>query len=420
MNLKSLKILGLSVLTLLGLGVAVGLALSQPQLVQARAVRNAARRSVAAPSAVEPNAISLVTFTTGLNLPVSIAHANDSRLFVVQQSGQIRVIAPNGTLTPTPFLDISDRITDTYYEQGLLGLAFDPAYASNGHFYVHYTHRDSGDIKISRFSVTSNPNVADPNSEVNLLTIPHATYQNHNGGDLHFGPDGYLYIAVGDGGSSNDPENNAQRLDTWLGKILRVHVSNQVTYTVPASNPFTQTANARPEIWAFGLRNPWRFSFDRATGHMYIADVGQGVYEELDFQPAGVGGQNYGWRCYEGPIPTPDVNPCPSPTITYTPPVAWYDHSVGYVVTGGYVYRGSQQPGLQGFYFWADYATGLWWAIRPGNWYTVSLGQVLFGVSTFGEDAQGELYAADHSNGILYKIQGTLPAYFNHLPFVRK
>ncbi|TAE46171.1 MAG: hypothetical protein EAZ89_20620, partial [Bacteroidetes bacterium] len=245
--------------------------------------------------------LALAPLATGLNRPVDIASAGDSRLFVVEQRGTIQIINADGTMLTTPFLDIDARVNSTGNEQGLLGLVFHPNYALNGYFFVNYTRSPSGYTRVSRFQTTAaNPNIADPNSELVLLEIEQP-YENHNAGDLAFGPDGYLYIPMGDGGSGGDPGNRAQNGLTLLGKMIRIDVNAGFPYTIPPSNPFLNDPGVRDEVWSIGLRNPWRFSFDRLTGDMWIADVGQGIYEEINVEPAGsAGGLNYGWRCYEG------------------------------------------------------------------------------------------------------------------------
>ncbi|MCB9135323.1 MAG: PQQ-dependent sugar dehydrogenase, partial [Anaerolineales bacterium] len=268
--------------------------------------------------------ISLELFATGLSEPVSLANAGDSRLFVVEQEGIIRIVGPDGTVVGTPFLDITDRVEyGVGSEQGLLGLAFDPNFASNGYFYVNYTYCTISDCpdygaetnlytRISRFSVSADPNLANPASELVLISIQQP-YGEHNGGDINFGPDGYLYIGMGDGGNADDPENHAQYGGDLLGKMLRIDVDGgglppdcepTGNYTVPANNPFVGMADTCNEIWQMGTRNPWRFSFDQLTGDLYIADVGENGWEEVNFQPAGdSGGQNWGWRCYQGTHP---------------------------------------------------------------------------------------------------------------------
>ena len=357
--------------------------------------------------AAEPNVV-LQRVTGGLSLPVSITHAGDSRLFITQQGGRI-VIYDGTRVLPQPFLDVSSLIS-TGNERGLLSVAFDPHYAQNGRFYIDYTDRN-GDTVIARYNVSStNPNVADPSSRVQLLFIPQP-YPNHNGGQLQFGPDGYLYIGMGDGGSGGDPGNRAQNLSELLGKLLRIDVSG-ATYSVPPSNPFVTRANARGEIWAFGLRNPWRFSFDRASGDLWIADVGQGDWEEIDFQSAtSIGGENYGWRRMEGThCFTPSTN-CRDATMSL--PVIEYGHVAGACsVTGGYVYRGARYLGLQGTYIYGDYCNGvIWGARRDANGIVTSrvLTDAPFTISTFGEDVNGELFVADHQGGALYRVTDTAP-----------
>ncbi|MCS6781435.1 MAG: PQQ-dependent sugar dehydrogenase, partial [Geminicoccaceae bacterium] len=244
-------------------------------------------------------------------------------------------------------------------------MAFAPDYATNGRFYVYYVNV-AGDLVIARYHVSTNPDVADVNSEQIVLTIPHPIHNNHNGGQLAFGPnDGLLYIGPGDGGSGGDPPNNAQNPAQLLGKLLRINVEagNPVTYTIPTTNPFTQTSGYRGEIWALGLRNPWRFSFDRATGDLFIADVGQYAWEEVNYQPANSnGGQNYGWRCFEG---NADYNTsgC-GPRGNYTFPVSAYGRDQGCSVTGGYVYRGALYPNLTGRYLYSDFCSGRIWSLR--------------------------------------------------------
>ena len=244
--------------------------------------------------------IALNVYAGGFTRPVDIVNAGDSRLFIVEQRGIIKIIDGNGQVLSTPFLDIDARVGSQGNEQGLLGLAFHPDYANNGFFYVNYTN-NSGDTRIARFKVSAdNPNVADPNSEKLLLPVDQP-YSNHNAGDLTFGPDGYLYFGLGDGGSGGDPQNNGQTATAYLGKMLRIDVDNGDPYAIPPTNPFKDTDFYLDEIWATGLRNPWRFSFDRLTGDLWIGDVGQDAWEEIDFQPASsTGGENYGWRCYEG------------------------------------------------------------------------------------------------------------------------
>jgi glucose/arabinose dehydrogenase len=359
-------------------------------------------------SAVSPSVspqIALVPRFSGLTAPLAVTHAGDNtgNLYVVEQAGRIRVI-DNSTLLPTPFLDISARVLSGG-EQGLLGLAFPPGYATTGRFYVNYTRVPDGSTVIARFQVTANPDLADPNSEEMLLVIPQPA-ANHNGGQLAFGPgDGYLYVGMGDGGGGGDLSNNAQNDNVLLGKILRIDVeSGAVPYAIPPTNPFMQTPGARGEIWALGLRNPWRFSFDRQTGDLYIADVGQNLFEEVDFQPAASpGGENYGWRIMEGAhcFGDPACN-----TAGSVLPVAEYDHGQGCSITGGFVYRGQAYPRIQGVYLYADFCSGRLWGLKNDNtvWQNTLLLTEPHSISSFGEDEAGNLYAADLAAGIVYEI----------------
>jgi hypothetical protein len=350
---------------------------------------------------------------------VGIEHAGDgsNRLFLLDQAGRIRIY-DGTTLITTPFLDISGLVPPPATrgtEEGLLGLAFHPNYSSNGFFYVNYTNT-SGNIVVARYQASPpSGNVANPGSGTVLLTIPHPTFANHNGGQIRFGPDGYLYIATGDGGSGGDPSDNGQNLNTLLGKILRIDVNGASPYAIPPTNPFVNTAGA-DEIWSYGLRNPWRFTFDRQTGDMFIADVGQGDWEEIDFEPAATGGRNYGWRRMEGThcfIPSTNCN-----TGSLVLPIAEYPHNVegaflGCSVTGGFRYRGSTLTAHVGTYFFADYCTGRIWGATPngdGSWSSVELLDTNRNISTFGEDSAGNLYVGHHG-GELYRIvsAGALP-----------
>jgi uncharacterized repeat protein (TIGR01451 family) len=362
--------------------------------------------------------IELVEIKTGFNYPVHITHAGDNsgRLFVVEQDGLIRIIK-NGTLLATPFLNITGRVqfNGSNDEQGLLSVAFPPGYAGKHYVYVYYTN-NSGDNVVSRFFVSdpiNTPDQANPNSEQQVLYLDHPTNDNHNGGQLAFGPnDGYLYLGPGDGGSSNDPPNNAQTASTLLGKILRIDVEtgSPMTYTIPASNPFAQTAG-RDEIWALGVRNPWRFSFDQ-NGDLYIGDVGQNAREEIDFQPAAsVGGENYGWKILEGTICRPPTSNC-TPPASYVPPVAEYDHSLGCSVTGGHVYRGQTYYRMQGVYFYADFCSGRIWGLKfdGSSWQNLLLLDTPYNISSFGLDGAGNLYVvrrAGSGNGTIYQIVDT-------------
>ena len=339
----------------------------------------------------------------GFTKPLYLTHAGDGsgRLFVVEQAGRIMIIE-NGAMNPTPFLDIVSIVGSSGNEQGLLSVAFHPNYPENGRLFVDYTNQQ-GDTEIAQYTVSSDPNQADPNSGELLLTIDQP-YRNHNGGQLVFGPDGYLYIGMGDGGSANDPENRAQNLGALLGKILRLDVDNAAPYGVPADNPFVGNDQARPEIWSYGWRNPWRISFDRATGDMYVGDVGQNQYEEIDFEAAGApGGQNYGWRLMEG-LHCFNPSSCDPAALGLVLPVAEYDHGQGCSVTGGYAYRGQQFPNLDGIYFYGDYCTGLIWGLRreaDGSWSQAQLLSSDRRISSFGEDETGEVYLVDQSGAIL-------------------
>ncbi len=347
--------------------------------------------------------ITMQPLATGLGSVTSIVHAGDSRLFLTVQTG--RILVWNGSqILPAPFLDLSSLVS-CCGERGLLSVAFHPRYAQNGFLFVYYTDR-AGGIVIARYSVLAgSPNTVDPGSGVILLTIPHPNNANHNGGELQFGPDGYLYIGTGDGGSANDPPCNAQRDNVLLGKLLRIDVDTggPPFYRIPPTNPFVGRADALEEIWAKGLRNPWRFSFDRSTGDLWIADVGQSAREEIDFQPrSSPGGENYGWKIMEGTLcgvggnsgcPA-GVSPCNSPSFQY--PVFEYGHSGSGCtgsVTGGYLYRGALIPQLQGLYVYGDYCSGRIWAS----------GQLLAptapGLSTFGEDMSAELYLGTERGG---------------------
>lgn len=330
---------------------------------------------------------------SGLERPVDLQQADGSgHLFVIEKAGRIRIIE-NGGLLETPFLNIEDRVNESGNEMGLLGLAFHPNYAQNGYFFVNYTG-SGGDTFISRFQVSGDPNLANPSSEVNLLRVQQP-YQNHNGGTMQFGPDGYLYAGLGDGGLAGDPKGNGQKTNTMLGKILRLNVDSAEPYSVPADNPFGN------EIWVYGLRNPWRISFDKLTGDLYIGDVGQNQWEEIDYIPAGSpGGMNFGWdfregmHAYEGTAPA-----------GLTDPVTEYSHADGGCsVTGGYVYRGSM-PEWNGIYLFGDYCTGIVWGmIKSGDgWQVQRLFETDANITSFGQDEAGEVYLIGDGGGI-YKL----------------
>lgn len=349
--------------------------------------------------------IELELIVDGFDQPLGIQNSGDQRLFIVEKEGKIKIIQEDGTLSSTSFLDVSEKIT-TNGERGLLGLAFHPAYSENGFFYVNYTDLN-GNTRVSRFKVkTSDPNVADPESELEIISYDQPN-SNHNGGDILFGPDGYLYISSGDGGQSGDPANRAQSLNEYLGKILRIDVdspSGEKNYSIPEDNPFVNTPGARPEIWAYGLRNPWRFSIDTEKNNIWIADVGQADREEINRQPLDSAGLNYGWRCYEGSLPF-NTTDCP-PESELTFPVAEYSHDNGNCsITGGTVYRGMKYADMVGRYFFADYCSGMIAGLNEddsihiygnfdGQWVAI------------GEDVNKELYIADISGGKIYRIKG--------------
>ena len=392
MNRGCFNTRGFAVVVLLGLALGVGLL--------------GGRMSAAPPG--DPLVISLQPIATGLANPVGVTHAGDgsARLFINLQEGKI-VIYDGSQVLPTPFLDISSLVS-CCVERGLLGVAFHPNYENNGFFYVNYTDT-AGDTVVARYSVSADPNVADPGTASILLTQDQP-FANHNGGQLAFGPDGYLYIGLGDGGSGGDPQNNGQGLQTLLGKILRIDVDGGPPYAIPPDNPFVADPDALDEIWAYGLRNPWRFSFDRLTGDLLIGDVGQNLWEEVDLQPASsAGGENYGWRRMEG-------NHCFNPSTncndgTLTLPIIEYGHSGtdNCSVTGGYGYRGAPSSPAYGSYFYGDYCSGRIWGATDngdGTWTATELLDTPHLISTFGEDEAGEIYLAHHTSpdGVIYRL----------------
>ncbi len=359
--------------------------------------------------------ITLTQFATGLAVPVAIEHCGDDRLFIVEQSGRIQILDSNGVKNTTPFLTITDRVKYGG-EQGLLGVAFPPDFLTSGYFYVDYTSQPSGATRISRFRVSPlNPDTADRASEEILLTI-YQPYSNHNGGHVSFGPDGYLYIGMGDGGSGGDPGNRAQNPDSLLGKILRLAVDPTIPgYSIPPTNVFAgDTSLGRPEIYTLGMRNPWKYSFDRLTGDLWIADVGQNVYEEIDFQPAGTAsGLNYGWRCYEANTAY-STGGC-LPQSSYVAPVYNYAHTGGACsISGGYVYRGAKYSDMYGRYFYADYCVStIQMLSKNGTTYTnANLGTLggAASIVSFGEDKWGEMYCSGINSGIIYKFSSTICA----------
>ena len=342
--------------------------------------------------------VLLESFGPSFNSPVEIKNAGDERLFVVEKSGKIKILNQNGSVNSTPFLDIEDRVSTNANERGLLGLAFHPNYPENPFFFVNYTN-NSGATTISKFSVSANQDIAN-DSETILLEI-NQPYANHNGGCINFGPDGNLYIGMGDGGSGGDPQNYSQNTESLLGKMLRINV-NSGAYSIPENNPYGD------EIWSIGLRNPWKFSFDSLNGDLWIADVGQNEFEEINMVQNNPANINYGWRCYEGNEPY-NLSGCPDEGLTF--PVSTYSHySSGDFkcsITGGYVYRGNQISGLNGVYFFADYCSGeigLLSKNENDEWdMSLAFPNINGSWVSFGEDINGELYIASINGGV-YKI----------------
>jgi len=364
-----------------------------------------------AAGAVDLTGLRFELLTRDLDAATSITHAGDGRLFITLRAGRV-VIFENGQVSPTPFLDVTGRVRSAGGEQGLLGLAFHPDYPENGYFFVHYTREDNA-VVLARFEVGDGPDAADPASEKELLVVAQPTVI-HNGGQLAFGPDGFLYVALGDGGGANDPSCRGQDRSSLLGKLLRLDVDagpGQPPYHAPAAgNPFVGPLEGRDEIWAYGLRNPWRFSFDRETGDLYVGDVGQGLREEVNFQPAASpGGENYGWKVMEGSLCTNSTQGCGFPVPAcgspeFTAPIASYSHAQGCAVIGGYVYRGAAIPQLRGAYLFGDFCAGtIVAAERVGAaWQLQSFEQAFPGLRSFGEDAAGEVYLATGTT--LYRL----------------
>jgi glucose/arabinose dehydrogenase len=363
---------------------------------------------------------------TGLNQPVDIvAEPGSTRLFIVNQTGTIRIY--NGTsLVGGNFLDLTSIISGGG-ERGLLSMAFHPNYLSNHYFFVYYTNI-AGSIEIARYQRSAgSADAADFGSAQTILTIPHPSFANHNGGKLNFGPDGNLYFATGDGGDSNDPGNNSQNGNSLLGKMIRLNVDNFDTppyYTIPSNNPFTSDPAIRDEVWALGLRNPWRWSFDRANGDMWIADVGQGLNEEVNhLTPALSDSANYGWRCREGLSATPGITPACTPTLgTTVNPIFQYGHSNttgGFSITGGYVYRGSTYPALVGWYVTADYVSGNTWIVAPDG-FSRRQGGLASNIAGFGEANNGELFAVSRTGNSLLQVIVTAVLPVNLVKFTGK
>ena len=353
------------------------------------------------PAGAWPPTIALQHIADGFDRPLHITHAGDGsgRLFVVEKVGRIRIVR-DGQVLPEPFLDITDRVGSRANEQGLLSVAFHPRYRENGWLFVNYTDNNDGDTVVSRFEATGDR--ADPVSEQVVLTIGQP-FSNHNGGLIVFGPDGLLYIGMGDGGSAGDPLGAGQDRSTLLGKILRINVED-LPYTIPPDNPWADGVDGRQENWVIGVRNPWRFSFDRATGDLFIADVGQNRLEEVHLLRAGrIAGANLGWNVMEGDecFRRNDCN-----RDAFNLPIDVYPHSLGCSVTGGHVYRGAAFPALQGVYVFGDFCSGRIWGLRPSGaeWERVELLQSGLQIASFGEDEAGELYVAGYNNGVLYRI----------------
>jgi len=346
----------------------------------------------------------LVEFTTGLEAPVGIINSGDSRLFVIGQRGSVVIIDSAGNIDETPFIDLTN-IVEYGGERGLLGLAFHPDFVNNGYFYVNYIG-EGDSTHISRFkTLDGNPNMGNPVSELKMVSLKQP-YPNHNGGHIAFGPDGYLYIGFGDGGSQGDPQNRAQNQKTFLGKILRIDVNQGYPYAIPLSNPYINDTSWLGEIWALGFRNPWRFSFDLLTHELWIADVGQNQLEEINVQsPASAGGENYGWRCYEGDVIFNDDHCLGSQS--FVEPIYAYTHNPECSVIGGYVYRGKESSPFYGAYFFADYCSDkIWTLVNDGGiWTAEDFGEFSGNnFSAFGEDYKGELYIAGLASGTIYKI----------------
>ena len=351
-----------------------------------------------------PGALAVEIVASGLSDPLYLAAPpGDARLFVVEKAGRVRIVA-NGALVATPFLDLTAKVSKAS-EQGLLSIAFHPSYATNGLFYVYYTD-GAGDTRLVRYRVSSDPNRADT-ATASLVLAVDQPFANHNGGHQMFGPDGMLYIGLGDGGSGGDPMRNGQNLGSLLGKLLRIDVNGVQPYAIPPDNPFVGQAGARGEVWAFGLRNPWRFAFDRWDGLLYIADVGQNRWEEINAVAINAAGVNYGWNVMEA-SECYNASSCDRTGLTL--PVAEYGRADGCSVTGGFVYRGQRIPGLVGHYLYSDYCQGWLRSFRyeggqvsePREWPIGSVGQV----QSFGEDATGELYILSKNGNVYWIITG--------------
>lgn len=354
--------------------------------------------------------VRLDTFARGFVSPIDIANDGfTSRIFAAQQNGIIWALDSNGTKLDT-FIDLRTKV-QSGGEQGLLGFTFHPDFEHNGYFYTYYTKKNTTDNAVFRYKVSTNPNRAKIDSELLVITLLHPGQSNHNGGCIKFGKDGYLYVAVGDGGGGGDPNGNGQNKNVWLGKLLRLNVNRfDTTYTIPPTNPFAGQINVKQEIWAYGLRNPWRYSFDKTTGDLWMADVGQGAVEEVNFHDYNTAnGENYGWRCYEGNN-TYNSSGCGNAS-NYKFPVFSYGHNSttgGYSVTGGFIYKGNKYADLYGYYIFTDYVSGNFWLTKKTDTIYTTVQQTSpkqTNISSFGEDIRGELYATNLSNGVIYKIR---------------
>lgn len=390
-----------------GISIVALLALSTVLLECGGSSSSPAPAAPAPPAAPPPPSgplvLTLTPVLSGLNSPVDLQNAADGsgRLFVVEQQGQIRIVS-NNSLVPTPFLDITSLV-DFGGEKGLLGLAFHPAYSQNRRFFVNYDRVISGQMQtvIAEFQTSaSNPNQADPNSQRILFTV-NQPFPNHKGGQLAFGPDGFLYIGLGDGGSAGDPLGNAQNRQVLLGKMLRIdvdHTSPGLQYAIPSDNPFLNGVD-RGEVWAYGLRNPWRFSFDVPSGRLFVADVGQDKFEEIDILQKG---GNFGWNIMEGLHCFKPSSGCNMTGLIL--PITEYDHSQGDAVIGGYVYRGPAIPRLSGTYLFSDFESGTIWGLTENSTGQWTRSQLIAGgrnISSFGRDEAGELYVLDYSGSLL-------------------
>lgn len=383
----------------------------------------ASRQATAGPEPLQVTAsasgvrVELEEVLAGFTHPTHVTNAGDgsNRLFVVEREGRVRV-AVDGVLQPEPFLDIRDMVGDWFVEQGMFSIAFHPNFTENGYFYVAYTATPedeevnrAGDNTVARFQVSAdNPNRADLDSMKVLLALPDREV-NHNGGQLAFGPDGYLYIGTGDEGGQGWRWNNSQNPQSWFGKLLRIDVDGGDPYAIPPDNPFVDNDEYLPEIWQMGLRNPWRFSFDFETGDMFVGDVGESTYEEVNLIRAGESGLNFGWPIMEGEGCFPEDEPCDQTGLTL--PIIAYPHEegeemFGCSVTSGYVYRGEDAPFMRGIYVFGDWCSGRVWAMTEadGEWNIDQIGQFPISISSFGQDEQGELYLTDMINGKIQRL----------------